>query len=35
MNVGIVTSMWSFENISPHRSILWIQLHRVSPYLGR
>jgi hypothetical protein len=35
MNVGIVTSMWSFANISPHRLILWIKLYRVLPNAGR
>jgi hypothetical protein len=35
MNVGIVTSMWSFENISSCRLILWIKLHRVSPNVGQ
>src|ERR1700732_5604092 len=35
MNVGIVTSMWSFEHISSCRLILWIKLHRVSPNVGQ
>jgi hypothetical protein len=35
MNVGIDTSVLSFENISPRRLILWIKLHRVLPNSGQ